>query len=124
MKHAQLSVLFFLTALAGAILHGILFVVFGEVTVRKLRKNPQTRHLLGMQFVSGMDIVNVSVALSRPRRWSPIMEGGKLGFLFADSAVLRANTSRLDRAIARLHFWSLVLSGVLMTVWLGFEIFA
>ncbi len=42
----------------------ILFVIFGLVTVRKLRKNPETKHALGIEFASGWDILNVAGALS------------------------------------------------------------
>ena len=45
----------------------ILFVIFGQVTVRKLRKNPETRDRLGVSLVSGWDIVNVAGALALPR---------------------------------------------------------
>ncbi len=31
----------------------ILFVLFGQITVRKLRKNPETKNHLGVQFVHG-----------------------------------------------------------------------
>ena len=46
------------------VVSGILFVVFGEVTVRRLRKDPATRRYLGFEFCSGWDIVNAGVALS------------------------------------------------------------
>ena len=42
----------------------ILFVIFGQVTVRKLRKNPETKHELGLEFAGGWDILNVAQALS------------------------------------------------------------
>ena len=36
----------------------VLYVIFGQVTVRKLRKNPETKHELGVEFASGWDIFN------------------------------------------------------------------
>ncbi len=45
----------------------ILFVIFGQVTVRKLRKKPETRHELGVEFASGWDIFNVAQALTLPK---------------------------------------------------------
>src|SRR5690554_7670856 len=48
----------------------VLYVVFGQVTVRKLRKNSKTRDELGLQLVSGWDIINVAQALSFPESWS------------------------------------------------------
>ncbi|MBL1259448.1 MAG: hypothetical protein COB33_002820 [Thiotrichaceae bacterium] len=44
----------------------ILFVILGQVTVRKLRKIPATKHELGIEFTSGWDILNVAQALSIP----------------------------------------------------------
>jgi len=43
----------------------ILFIIFGQVTVRKLRKNPETKHELGIEFASGWDIFNVASACCR-----------------------------------------------------------
>jgi len=45
----------FLTFIAG-----FLFVLFGQITVRKLRKNPATKNELGVEFLSGWDIINVA----------------------------------------------------------------
>ena len=44
----------------------ILFLLFGQITVRKLRKNPATKHELGTELVSGWDIVNAAQALAVP----------------------------------------------------------
>ena len=44
----------------------LLYVVFGQVTVRRLRKNPKTKDALGLEFVSGWDIINVAQALAFP----------------------------------------------------------
>jgi len=60
------STLFAISA-AAAFIGCILFVIFGQVTVRKLRNNPETRHELGMEFASGWDITNVAQALSLPK---------------------------------------------------------
>jgi len=54
------------TLIASGFSSAILYVVFGQVTVRKLIKNPETKHELGVEFVSGWDIVNVAQALSIP----------------------------------------------------------
>ena len=48
------------------LLAGILFIAFGQITVRKLRNNPETRNALGFDYVSGRDIINVALALSWP----------------------------------------------------------
>lgn len=41
---------------------GILYVAFGQITVRKLRKTPATKDKLGVEFASGWDILNVAGA--------------------------------------------------------------
>ena len=53
----------------SSIISGILYVVFGQMTVRKLRKNPKTKDILGLEVISGWDIINVAQAFSLPRRW-------------------------------------------------------
>ena len=50
----------FVIFLVGCLLSAVLYVVFGQVTVRKLRKNPNTKELLGMEFISGWDIIKHS----------------------------------------------------------------
>jgi len=45
----------------------ILYIIFGQVTVRKLRKNPKTRCELGIELISGWDIFNVAGALALPK---------------------------------------------------------
>ncbi len=52
--------------LAVVFISAVLFVIFGQVTVRKLRKNPETKYELGIEFTSGWDILNVAQALSLP----------------------------------------------------------
>ncbi|KEQ17904.1 hypothetical protein [Endozoicomonas numazuensis] len=82
----------------------IMFVVFGQVTVRKLRKKPETKDALGTEFASGWDILNVAGALSTPRFLNKKMESSPLAFLRADSALLYKHTSRLDRILGRIFF--------------------
>jgi hypothetical protein len=72
-------------ALALVMIVGMLFVVLDEVAVRKLRKNPETKSILGMEFVSGWGILNVVHALSWPRSFMGRAEKGPLLFLHAKS---------------------------------------
>jgi len=52
----------------GALFLAMLFyIILGQITVRKLRKNPKTKNELGVEFVSGWDILNVAGALAMPR---------------------------------------------------------
>ena len=83
----------------------ILCVIFGQVTVRKLRKNPETKGELGMEFYSGWDIFNVGLALTLPRkyaRWSK--KKGAFGMLRADVDLLYNHTTRFDRILARVFY--------------------
>ncbi len=101
-----MSTFSFLLAIAAAlcVFALIMCVVFGQVTVRKLRKNPETKEALGMEFVSGWDILNVAQALSTPRSWSKKLENTPLNFLYADSSLLFKHTNRFDRFLA-IVFW-------------------
>ncbi|WP_062271146.1 hypothetical protein [Endozoicomonas arenosclerae] len=90
----------------------ILYVVFGQVTVRKLRKNPKTKEVLGLEYVSGWDIINVAQALAIPRSWSRKLEKSPLSTIYANSAVLFENTSKLDRLLGTVFYWLLMTSGL------------
>lgn len=92
----------------------ILFVVFGQVTVRKLRKNPKTKGALGIEFMSGWDIINVAQALSIPKSWRKKLEGSPLSSLYANSEVLIQNTTKLDRIIGGVFYWLFMVSGLML----------
>jgi hypothetical protein len=82
----------------------ILFVLFGQVTVRKLRKNPETKDHLGVQFVHGWDIINAAQALSLPRWFCKKLENTPGFFLHANSELLYKHTTKFDRFLARLFY--------------------
>ena len=121
MTHDKIMFWLGLFALAGTLLQGILLVILGQVTVRKLRRNPATRNYLGMEYLPGWDILNVSIALARPRRWAELVENGPLGFLHARSQRIRAHTTRLDRVLARMHFWSFVFAALVIYAWIAYD---
>ncbi|MFV8783968.1 hypothetical protein ACNKU7_16230 [Microbulbifer sp. SA54] len=98
----------------GLLLGWILFVIFGQVTVRKLRKNPETKDYLGIEFLSGWDIFNVAQALATPRKFHKILERGKLSALSAKTDILRKHTNKLDRFLAIIFFWVFLASGSMM----------
>ena len=75
-----------LAALIG-LLSLILFVIFGQVTVRKLRKRPETRHELGVEFASGWDILNVAQALSLPAFLTRKFKKSRLAILVANTDI-------------------------------------
>lgn len=103
---------FFVLILVGCILSAILYVAFGQITVRKLRKNPKTKDALGLEFVSGWDIINVAQAFSLPRRWMIKIERSKFSSMYAHSSVLFENTTKFDRVLGCIFYWLLTLSGL------------
>ena len=110
MTHEAINLTLGLGAIGSMMISGLLFVIFGQVTVRKLRKDPATRSLLGIEFLSGWDIVSASSALSRPDWLTWRLERGALRGLFADSQALRAHTTRFDRVLAAIVYWGLRIS--------------
>ncbi len=95
----------------------LLYVAFGQITVRKLRKNPATKNELGMEFVSGWDIINVAQALAMPAFILRKFKNKKLSFLYANADLLIKHTNRLDRVLAFLFYWALMSSGLFMAGW-------
>lgn len=91
-------------AALGGFFACILFVAFGQITVRKLRKNPATKERLGVEFASGWDILNVAGALSTPGWLKDKFNRSSLSFLIADHDALYKNTHLFDRILARV-FW-------------------
>lgn len=97
----------------------VLYVVFGQITVRKLRKNPKTKNDLGLEFASGWDIINVAQALAFPEKWSKKLENSNISFLYANAKLLRENTTRLDKFLGAVFYWTMIssgLSGVLLVL--------
>ncbi|MCF6363187.1 MAG: hypothetical protein L3J88_07555 [Gammaproteobacteria bacterium] len=99
--------------LAAIFVAWVLFVIFGQVTVRKLRKNPETKYELGIEFVSGWDILNVAQALSLPE----VLEKRLKNKAFhANSDLLYKHTTVFDRVLARMFCTLFVLSGLALIV--------
>ncbi|MCA0901992.1 hypothetical protein [Microbulbifer agarilyticus] len=94
----------------------ILFVIFGQVTARKLRKNPEVSRHLGMEFMSGWNILNIAQALATPQRAHKMLENSPVSFLHANSELLKKHTNKLDRILAILFFWPLMISGLSMAL--------
>lgn len=90
----------------------VLFVLFGQITVRKLRKNSETKNELGFEFASGWDILNVAQALALPmvitRR---LKKNSPLGF-YADVDTIRSFTNRFDYVLAIVFYWLFVFTGL------------
>jgi ABC-type bacteriocin/lantibiotic exporter with double-glycine peptidase domain len=90
----------------------LFYVIFGQVTVRKLRKNPETKNALGLEYVSGWDIINVAQALSLPRSWTRKLEKSPLSAIYASTDVLLAHTTVLDRTLGAIFYWLLMGAGL------------
>ena len=89
----------------------VLLVIFGQITVRKLRKNPETKQELGIEFLSGWDIFNVAQALSIPKAVAKKIRDNSMGSLHANPDLLYKHTTVFDRVLARLFYW-LALSSI------------
>lgn len=94
----------------------ILFVVFSEMTVRKLEKNPETKKYLGISFVPRGVVGKVAMAFALPRTFNRKLRNGRPGGLLQpDVDVLEQHTSLFDRILARIFFWVLM-SGTCITL--------
>ncbi|MCG6202503.1 hypothetical protein [Psychromonas antarctica] len=96
----------------SAIIVGVLYVAFGQLTVKKLRKNPKTKSALGLEYASGWDIINVAQALALPRSWSRKLEGSKLSFMYANATIVHSNTTKFDRVLGFTFYWLLISAGL------------
>lgn len=91
----------------------ILFVAFGQITVRRLRKHSATKYSLGRELAKGWDILNVAEALSLPKGVMRILENSPLGFLYAESEIIRRNTNFFDKVLGVTFFWFFIATSVL-----------
>jgi hypothetical protein len=98
--------------IAASMMSGVLYVAFGQITVRKLRKNPKTKGLLGVEYASGWDIINVAQAFSLPRSWTRKIEKSKFSFLYANATVLYDNTTKFDQVLGFVFYWVLTITGL------------
>ncbi|GAA3916869.1 hypothetical protein [Litoribacillus peritrichatus] len=91
---------------------GILYVLFGQVTVRKLRKNPKTKDALGLEFVSGWDIINVAQTLAFPKSWTNKLEHSPISSMYANAEILRKHTNQFDKILGVTFYWLFMFSGL------------
>ncbi len=104
----------------------ILYVLFGQLTVRKLRKNQKTKDALGLKYASGWDIINVAQALALPKSWSRVLENSPLSFMHANSELIFKYTNRFDRVLGFVFYWlfiSSTLTCLLLILLNYFELF-
>jgi len=107
---SDVEAIIFLSLILAIILTGILFVIFGQVTVKKLRKNPTTRDALGFETVSGGDIANVAFSLLVPKSlWFRYRQRREEGWPAPDPGLLHQHMSKSDR----------ILGKILASIWLA-----
>ena len=95
-------------ALIELFLAMILFIVFGQVTMRKLRKNPKTKNELGLELASGWDILNVAGSLFWPKWLNKKLKNTPLSSLYADADILNKHVNLFDKLLAKVFyfFWA------------------
>ncbi|MCW8935338.1 MAG: hypothetical protein OQK98_11495 [Gammaproteobacteria bacterium] len=106
--------LMFSIGLAGSFISMILYILFGQITVKKLRKNDALKNALGFEYLSGWDIINTAQALSIPRALSRKLENSKLSAFYAKSELLFQHTTKFDRLLGATFYWILTFSGLTM----------
>ena len=90
----------------------VLFVLFGQIAVRKLRKNPETKDHLGMSLASGWDIINVANTFCEPKWYRERVKKSPMAALSADYDLLYKHTTLFDRILARVFMCLWVSSGI------------
>lgn len=100
----ELELMLFGIIISAIILAAMLYVAFGQITVRKLRKNPATKDALGLEFVSGWDIINVANALALPRKYMRRRKKSFLAQIDANPDLLYQHTTKFDRILAKTFF--------------------
>ena len=108
MTAREMGALFGGVAVLGLILSWILFAVFGAVTVRRLRKDPEVREKMGYELLPCWGIVNVALALSWPRRIMHWFDTRAVLGLHAHSETMYRHTSGVDRFLGRSFYWTMV----------------
>ncbi|OZS41868.1 hypothetical protein [Photobacterium sanguinicancri] len=109
---SSIESLIFAVLLLNSFICMVLYIAFGQITVRKLRRNKNTKDSLGIEYASGWDIINVAQALSLPTYIIRKLRSSSLSPLYADREVLIENTTRFDRLLAFVFYWLLMFTGV------------
>lgn len=98
----------------NAIVFGILFIdlflflIFAWTTIRKLKKNPETKDALGFEFINGLSIFSVAQALSWPRSITQKTEKKTHSYMLANANLIHQHTNTFDKILARTFYWSII----------------
>ena len=95
----------FTWGMAGLFLSMFLYLLFSQITVKKLRKNPETRENLGVEFISGWDVFNIAQAIALPKYITNKLGKSPISFFYADTELIIRSTSKFDRALAFIFYW-------------------
>ncbi|MFK5913015.1 MAG: hypothetical protein QM484_01465 [Woeseiaceae bacterium] len=90
----------------------VLFVLFGQATVRKLRKTPETKGALGIEFASGWDILNVAKAFAMPKVITKKWKKSPQSAFYADLDLLHKHTNKFDRILGAVFYWIYAFTGL------------
>jgi len=120
---SSLEFLLFSVLMVLVFLSMVLFVLFGQITVRRLRKIPEIIGGLGVEYIGGWDIVNVAQALALPRSWMAKPNDSPLAVLYANAELLCRHTNRFDRILANIFYWMLMSAFVLCVILVLFNVF-
>ena len=104
----------FSCGMVGLFLSMVLYVLFGQITVRKIRKKVAIKNDLGVEFVSGWDIINVAQALALPRFITRKLQKSPIAFFYANTEKLVKHTSQFDRILASLFYWLFTVSIIVL----------
>ena len=100
----------FLILLLLTIVTGVLFVAFGQITVRKLRKNPKTQEKLGFEVISGYDIVSAAQALALPMSIMNKLQNSAISGMFSNADILVKHTNRFDKILGTTFYCFLMVN--------------
>lgn len=97
--------------IVALILTAISYLLFSFICVRRLRKNPNTKALLGLEFMSGWDVINIAQALTFPHSWSEKLAQSPLSSIYANAQVINEHVNYLDKVLGRIFYTLLILTG-------------
>ena len=89
----------------GFSISSFLYVVILLITVRKLRKNPETKSFLDPPSANGFDVIKCSETLAFPLSWYD-KYSVQLSMPSLDMTIIfREHTNIFDKAVAIIFFW-------------------
>ncbi|WP_281561172.1 hypothetical protein [Thalassomonas sp. RHCl1] len=72
-----------------------------------------------MELVSGWDIINVAQSIALPSYLIRKFRKTQMSFFYSDADLIIQHTSKFDRILARVFYWTFAITGILILVWLA-----